>query len=182
MLKQEFAAAAQGFTGSGYLWLVRQGQTDQLDIVPTYGPGSILVHAGQPVKPDGTFSVLGQQPTSSSSSSPSSLTSDSAPTSTEPTESDHYAPGSPFTAAQNPVAASQSPFFEHTLESGFVRSRVMNPLRSNATTNVLEPLLCLSMYEHAYMPDYGLWGKKAYVDNFWKCVNWNGVAQDLKKF
>ncbi|KAK0550070.1 hypothetical protein OC846_003827 [Tilletia horrida] len=34
------------------------------------------------------------------------------------------------------------------------------------------PLLCLSVHEHAWMTDYGLWGKEEYLRQFWECVDW----------
>ena len=37
------------------------------------------------------------------------------------------------------------------------------------------PLLGLSMWEHAYVLDYGD-DKQAYVDAFWKCVDWRFVG------
>lgn len=37
------------------------------------------------------------------------------------------------------------------------------------------PVLGLNMWEHAWICDYGLY-RDEYVNNFWKCVNWNRVA------
>ncbi|KAL9939480.1 hypothetical protein V8E36_001297 [Tilletia maclaganii] len=42
----------------------------------------------------------------------------------------------------------------------------------------LFPLLCLSVHEHAWMTDYGLWGKEEYLRNFWEAVDW-GVVRHL---
>ncbi|KAK0534435.1 hypothetical protein OC834_001905 [Tilletia horrida] len=36
----------------------------------------------------------------------------------------------------------------------------------------LLPLLCVSVHEHAWMPDYGVWGKEEYLRQFWECVDW----------
>ncbi|KAF9585587.1 hypothetical protein BGW38_001673 [Lunasporangiospora selenospora] len=43
--------------------------------------------------------------------------------------------------------------------------------------NSYVPILCISMWEHAYMTDYGLTrdGRKEYVANFFKTVDWNSV-------
>jgi superoxide dismutase, Fe-Mn family len=37
------------------------------------------------------------------------------------------------------------------------------------------PVLCLKVWEHQYMRDYGLAGKKQYIGNWWKRVDWNVV-------
>jgi Fe-Mn family superoxide dismutase len=52
----------------------------------------------------------------------------------------------------------------------------------------LTPVLCLNMWEHAYLPDYGVGafgvgGKKAYAESWWHAIDWNVVADraDIKK-
>jgi len=42
------------------------------------------------------------------------------------------------------------------------------------------PLLCLDMWEHAYVYDWDN-DKAAYVDAFWEIVNWNYVDQLIKQ-
>jgi Fe-Mn family superoxide dismutase len=37
------------------------------------------------------------------------------------------------------------------------------------------PLLGVSMWEHAFILDYGL-DREAYLKNFWNAVNWNRLA------
>ncbi|CAG8450546.1 11120_t:CDS:2, partial [Ambispora leptoticha] len=39
------------------------------------------------------------------------------------------------------------------------------------------PLLVLSVWEHAYLTDYGVNGRDKYIDQFWECVNWEKVDQ-----
>lgn len=39
----------------------------------------------------------------------------------------------------------------------------------------LHPLLCLSLHEHCYLQDYGVWGREEYVKNWWAFVNWQEV-------
>ncbi|WFD35148.1 superoxide dismutase [Malassezia cuniculi] len=36
----------------------------------------------------------------------------------------------------------------------------------------LYPLLCVSVFEHAWLGDYGFWGKERYLERFWDAVNW----------
>lgn len=39
-----------------------------------------------------------------------------------------------------------------------------------------KPLLVMDVYEHSYMPDYGL-NKDAYIDAFFRNINWDVVRQ-----
>ena len=46
----------------------------------------------------------------------------------------------------------------------------------------LTPVLCLNMWEHAYLPDYGVGafgvgGKKAYAESWWHVIDWQVVAE-----
>lgn len=41
----------------------------------------------------------------------------------------------------------------------------------------LYPLLCVSLFEHAWLGDYGFWGKERYLTHFWDCVNWERVER-----
>lgn len=37
----------------------------------------------------------------------------------------------------------------------------------------IHPLFCLSLHPHVYIPDYGVWGKEQYIQNFWKSIDWD---------
>ncbi|QPG77285.1 hypothetical protein FOA43_004693 [Brettanomyces nanus] len=37
------------------------------------------------------------------------------------------------------------------------------------------PLLCVNVWEHAYIEDYGITGKADYLEKFWNCINWDIV-------
>ncbi|CAB4401804.1 unnamed protein product [Rhizophagus irregularis] len=41
------------------------------------------------------------------------------------------------------------------------------------------PLLCLNMWEHAYIKDFGIRGKEDYIDGFWDCINWEVVQRRI---
>lgn len=40
----------------------------------------------------------------------------------------------------------------------------------------LTPVLCLCTWEHVWLHDYGVGGKREFVENWWKTVDWEGVA------
>lgn len=46
----------------------------------------------------------------------------------------------------------------------------------NPITNGYIPLLALDLWEHAYMPDYGL-NRQDYIANFWRYINWSYLEQ-----
>lgn len=58
-------------------------------------------------------------------------------------------------------------------------------LDQSLLSNTLTPILCLNMWEHAYISDYGL-DRRAYIMNFWKCVAWEQLyftsARKLERY
>jgi len=61
---------------------------------------------------------------------------------------------------------------------------VSNALSYNTKTgDYVNPLLCISVYEHAWLGSgYGVWGKAQYLRNFWSVVNWERVAEYWSKW
>lgn len=45
----------------------------------------------------------------------------------------------------------------------------------------LSPILALDVWEHAFVPDYKASGKKAYVEDFFKNLNWSVIEDNFKK-
>jgi Fe-Mn family superoxide dismutase len=45
----------------------------------------------------------------------------------------------------------------------------------------LSPVLALDVWEHAFIPDYKASGKKAYVEDFFKNLNWSVIDGNLLK-
>jgi superoxide dismutase, Fe-Mn family len=39
------------------------------------------------------------------------------------------------------------------------------------------PVLCLNVWEHVYLPDYGIAGKYAFAEEWWKYINWEAVTE-----
>ena len=46
----------------------------------------------------------------------------------------------------------------------------------------LSPLFCVSVHEHAWMQDYGIWGKQEYLTRFWSALDWNRVTDNYDYF
>ncbi|KAG0044854.1 hypothetical protein BGZ83_009883 [Gryganskiella cystojenkinii] len=55
-------------------------------------------------------------------------------------------------------------------------SKFSAPVKSTAN-NSYTPILCVSMWEHAYMTDYGITreGRERYLEEFFKTVDWSAV-------
>lgn len=45
----------------------------------------------------------------------------------------------------------------------------------------LSPILALDVWEHAFVPDYKASGKKAYIEDFFKNLNWSVVEENFVK-
>ena len=43
----------------------------------------------------------------------------------------------------------------------------------------LTPLMCVSTWEHTYLHDYGVNGKRQYLERWWDSIDWNKVAANL---
>ncbi|KAJ2725208.1 hypothetical protein GGI07_001470 [Coemansia sp. Benny D115] len=76
--------------------------------------------------------------------------------------------GSPFTAIPSkknavPKAANYASIHRATTRRPFTR---------------LTPILCLSMWQEAFLPDYA-YDREAYVSRFWEVVNWSVVNERL---
>ncbi|KAG6901884.1 hypothetical protein C0995_007009 [Termitomyces sp. Mi166 len=57
------------------------------------------------------------------------------------------------------------------------KSKTLSPLG-----DTLYPLFCLSVHEHAWMAaGYGVWGKEAWLKQFWTVINWKRVSEAYRK-
>jgi len=41
-----------------------------------------------------------------------------------------------------------------------------------------EPILCVNVWQHMYLPDYGILGKRAYLSAWWERIDWDFVFRD----
>ncbi|KAF8342337.1 Manganese/iron superoxide dismutase [Cantharellus anzutake] len=165
LLKSTLSAAAMGMISSGWIWLVTDLQKN-LAIIPTYGAGTIIVRARAQRTPR-SGPVIGE------STRLSSLA---------------YSPsfGTPNTLTPTPPASPLSSPSHSSKSSNHAnpnQTRSVNTSASGFTGNltqvgsVLNPLFCISLHEHAWMTDYGLWGKEEYLKRFWNVLDWEKVSQ-----
>jgi superoxide dismutase, Fe-Mn family len=45
----------------------------------------------------------------------------------------------------------------------------------------VEPLLCVNTWQHVWVPEYGIGGKRKYLENWWNAINWNTVAENWSR-
>ncbi|KIW50922.1 hypothetical protein PV05_09699 [Exophiala xenobiotica] len=53
--------------------------------------------------------------------------------------------------------------------------------QTNRFTGLLnaQPILCVNVWEHQWIPDYGVLGKRAYLTAWWDCIDWQVVENRL---
>ncbi|KAG8961951.1 hypothetical protein FRC03_004815 [Tulasnella sp. 419] len=187
-LKSEFSSTALGMTGSGWVWLV-SNQHGQLGVTATYGAGTMLVRARHQIGLRGNLFVVGEEPKErviEQSMKAGSARGDNAPPS-------RYG-GSPFSSTSNPSSPSSGSNLRRQLDPNPITpSRAMSNYNyppymantratgelsenSNFVAQELTPILCLSVHEHAWLKDHGVWGKEEYLKSFWGVVNWKKVS------
>lgn len=179
-LQHAFSSAAMGMMGSGWIWLVADG-AGTLGLVGTYGAGTVLVQNRQQ---RGEFeAVIGTKE------------SDEEVETTYTTEIEHDKHGrqvrlSDGRRSLHTSALTLAPGDRLTGSPsgayGYGATAVSRPGRGRRNNDVviaadLFPLLCLSVHEHAWLTDYGVWGKEAYATNLWQVVDWEALEKTYEQ-
>lgn len=70
---------------------------------------------------------------------------------------------------------------EEPVKSSMVNIPSMKEAQSShgVSQQEFKPLLAINGSPNAYLPDYGVFGKKLYLDNLWQSINWDLVEQRL---
>jgi superoxide dismutase, Fe-Mn family len=129
-LRSEFLSIALGMFGPGFVWLVKNANTQDLRILTT------------------------------------------------------YLAGSPYTAAHwrrqtidlNTASADKNSVSEllERAQTGAGNSGGRFSQQAPGGTDVI-PLLCLNTWEHVWLTDYGITGKREFVHQWWEAINWDKV-------
>ena len=170
-LRALFAAAVSGMAGSGYVWLVTDAKRN-LAFVPTFASGTLLIRSGTGTVEPITAPVLGEQP--------------DVPVHPAPTSSQPRGPTAP--RAFHTCAVSSAGYRTHA-RSLYDPAATSLPLRGpqdsrDLTTlgDYIYPLLCISVHEHCWLLDHGIWGKDQYLKEFWTVVDWDQVVKRFDTF
>lgn len=180
-LKSTFSAAAMGMMNSGWVWLVTD-EKGNLEVVATFGAGTLLVRsrthlriAGHPILGESIDSTY----KSHSVGQPKKRTPLSA---TRPGYPQPYPTPNPSEPSGYTSPASTSHhIYSNALLTPTDQAKQADKER-NIPGDILTPLLCLSVYEHAWVGGgYGVWGKEEYLKQFWTVVDWNRVSISLDR-
>jgi superoxide dismutase len=178
-------------SSSGFLWLVQEvdplpsstassGGTDDLAVLATYGSGTMLVRAGELVhdRSKGFMSGLTEEGLVHLESRPWWMTGENDNQNKKNSEhgssSEPNQPPLPFgnsssldpSPARAESSSSNLPSTDSSIARGYKR---------------LVPLACLSMHEHAFMVDHGIWGKAEYVRAWMNNLDWELVEKRMAK-
>jgi Fe-Mn family superoxide dismutase len=179
-----------GLMGSGWIWLVADA-AGTLGLIGTYGAGTVLVQNRTQRGEYGDIVGL-------DAAAISSVSSSSTPTpAIAPADFEHDRFARPVATSRGggnqrqrrslhtslvPQAPSDQPTgfssgaygygSSTALRGAGGRGRASNRGPTPVVAADLYPLLCLSVHEHAWTTDYGLWGKEAYAAQFWDVVDW----------
>ncbi|KIV94234.1 hypothetical protein PV10_02021 [Exophiala mesophila] len=55
-------------------------------------------------------------------------------------------------------------------------------LHYEGTLQDAEPILCVNMWQHQWLPDYGMFGRKAYLKAWWDTIDWQVVENKISLF
>ncbi|CAK3841998.1 related to RSM26-mitochondrial ribosomal, small subunit [Lecanosticta acicola] len=100
-----------------------------------------------------------------------------------------YLAGTPYAGAgyhrqQSRDMNTQSPFSQPPSASQSLGAfgRYSDSARASATTppggTIVHPVLCVSTWEHTYIYNYGLMGKREYLEKWWDVIDWGVVDQE----
>lgn len=168
--KSAMSSAALGMSSSGYVWLVVDG-LGHLGIVPTFGAGTVLVQNRRQKGPAGLQGLAA-----------GSLEEQERQAAKEGEEG-YASPGAPDEAKEQPSRSLYDPSAQQPSSTASalkpdIYAGLGSAMASNPEDDVgqtLTPLLCMSGYEHAWLPDWGVWGKETYLARFWEVVDWEKV-------
>ncbi len=181
--KSAFSAAAMGMVSSGWLWLVRD-QTGRLGIVPTFGAGTVLVQ-DRIQRGSRDFQASVEQSVARVSGSTSASGPGVAPGTAAAAEGGVAGGARAFSTSARQLAdvplTGVANAFSRAGPGGASAAAAATARGKAAVGQQLTPLFVCSLQEHAWLPDYGMWGKEMYLMNFWECLDWNkiGKAYDL---
>ncbi|KAG1773843.1 Manganese/iron superoxide dismutase [Suillus occidentalis] len=160
-----FSSAVRGMSGSGYIWLITDA-VGNLAIQPTFAAGTLPCSLAC-----GRHEVLHEdkyrdapQPTLTG------LGYGYAPTSPTSGMSQGPAPLNPSAPVRTLHSTPANPAFDSSAKS----------LRKLGET--IYPLFCVSIHEHCWLLDHGVWGKEKYMKEFWSVLDWEKANERYLTF
>jgi len=172
-------------SGSGYIWLIKDSNGN-LAIQPTFAAGTLLVRSRTCTEdPAGRHEVL-HEGTPRGNPQPPHLGAGLGSTPTSPTSGMSQGP-----APLHPSAPVRTLHSSQRVHQDGARSLFDSEPREHAFGSPkglsqlgerIYPLFCVSVHEHCWLLDHGVWGKDAYMKEFWNVLNWNKVNERYLDF
>jgi Fe-Mn family superoxide dismutase len=169
-------------SSSGWVWLV-QDASGALGVVPTFGAGTVLVRNRKHRAPTFT-SIVGES--SDPRSYPSSTDASPTPSAASPlsgTKTPRTPQGTTAEKSRTPPSRSYTNGLSQHQGPSYNPGDINNIINQAHVTDltkigdVLNPLFCISVHEHAWMSSgYGVWGKEPYLKQFWTALDWEKVS------
>ncbi|KAJ7781623.1 manganese superoxide dismutase [Mycena metata] len=202
--KSTFSAAAMGMFTSGWIWFVTD-KSGSTTILPTLGPGTLLVRSRtymadlvpnstlywpdmmpSPLAWDRDLKYVGKylqdwgMDGRGNVPLPLNLKKLDKILSTEPPSPPPPTMGSnaPLQSRFMHTSARQSTDWNVSPSSVYEQpAAVQTTAAALNYGEVLYPLFCISVQEHAWLTaGYGVWGKEAWLREFWNVLNWRLVS------
>ncbi|KAK6530036.1 hypothetical protein TWF694_003410 [Orbilia ellipsospora] len=153
ILKETMLATAMACFSNAFVWLVIDNANKKMRILTTYNSGTPygLAHRRQSVDTNTTSPLPPTPPPTDAISISQAL----SPTNDYQNSADQY------NKAQTEQALTDVP-------SEIGRS------------SIFSPLLCVNVWEHAWLVDYGFDKKEEYLENWWNSVDWGVVWSRLE--
>ncbi|KAF8138125.1 hypothetical protein EV363DRAFT_1155598 [Boletus edulis] len=200
-LRSLFSAAVNGMAGSGYVWFVTDAKRN-LAFVPTFASGTLLIRSGAGTVKPITVPVLGERDPSENplAQTPggTTRTSASSPEASNASAASSPVSGTPYSSLQLDSSSPARTFHTSVLSRQIYKTRARSvydpvttspsPLSSqdaqDPTTlgEYIYPLFCISVHEHCWLLDHGIWGKEKYLKEFWTVLDWNQVVKRFETF
>jgi Fe-Mn family superoxide dismutase len=165
-LKSSFSATALGMFSNGWVWFVTD-TTGELGILPTFGPSTLLIRSRENM--NYIKGVIGEK-----------NVEDPTPSSLPQTP---YSPFSKTPPPSNPTTPPQNRSI-HSMSTDALLKYVNSVAEVDTTADrlqtvgdVIYPLFCVPVYEHAWMSaGFGVWGKEDWLKEFWPVLDWRKVS------
>ena len=205
-LQSTFSSAAMGMINSGWVWLVSD-ENGEMEIVGTFGAGTLLVRSRNHMLTDEKTPILGEplrsryrgpltrpedEPTPNRPTRPTRTTptlSHNHPSATAPASGMHKSMPGPPSPQSRELHASPAAFqLDYTPNIYSDPKTISNSAGVvvekdfDDVGDILTPLLCVSVQEHAWVgAGYGVWGKEESLKRVWTVVDWERVGRAYDK-
>lgn len=167
---QTYMASAKGLSFGDALDDAIHREGDEVDYGFQYESGDIFNVSDPSDSPDppSTPHSAVRQPTPPGVTPSSPLSGVAG--SREPSGRNPLHPRSYSTTVENEVAES---IYKEPIEEPLTKTDLLD-----AAEQILFPLCCVSVHEHAWMAaGYGIWGKEEWLKKFWTVLDWEKVSK-----